>query len=80
MEKIDFIVSIAFLRLKNTIATTFSFGCLEETRPYLRKPSPRKMIYLNPLTHNIIVMNMVYLLINYNYEYKPLFMFNNHVI
>ena len=25
--------------------------CLEETRPYLRKPSPRKIIYLNPLTH-----------------------------
>ena len=48
---IEFIVSIAFLRLKNTIATKNLFGCLEETSPYLRKPFPRKIIYLNPLTH-----------------------------
>ena len=27
------------------------FGCLEETCPYLRKPTPRKIIYLNPLRH-----------------------------
>ena len=27
------------------------FGCLEETCPYLRKPTPRKILYLNPLTH-----------------------------
>ena len=26
-------------------------GCLEETCPYLRKPTPRKILYLNPLTH-----------------------------
>ena len=49
-EKKDFIVSIAFLRLKNTIATK-KIGCLEETRPHLRKPTPKKILYLNPLTH-----------------------------
>ena len=27
------------------------FGCLEETRPCLGKPPPRKILYLNPLTH-----------------------------
>ena len=27
------------------------FSCLEEISPYLRKPFPRKIIYLNPLTH-----------------------------
>ena len=50
-KKRDFIVSIAFLRLKNTIATKKEFGCLEQTRPYLRESSPRKVLYLNPLTH-----------------------------
>ena len=28
-----------------------NFGCPEETSPYLRKPFPRKILYLNPLTH-----------------------------
>ena len=27
------------------------FDCPEETSPYLRKPFPRKILYLNPLTH-----------------------------
>ena len=26
-------------------------SCQEETGPYLRKPTPRKILYLNPLTH-----------------------------
>ena len=26
-------------------------NCLEGTRTYLKKPIPRKMLYLNPLTH-----------------------------
>ena len=30
------------------------FGCLEETSPYLRKPFPRKILFLNPLTHKYI--------------------------
>ena len=35
--------------------------CLEEISPYLRKPTPRKILYLNPLTHmwhSNIIMHM----------------------
>ena len=48
LKKRDFIVSIAFLRLKNTIATKKEFGCLEETRPYLRKPPPQENPVFKP--------------------------------
>ena len=34
------------------------FGCLEETCPYLRKPTPRKILYLNPLTHTYTAVPM----------------------
>ena len=33
------------------IAAKGNFGCLEETRPYLRKPPPGEILYLNPLIH-----------------------------
>ena len=51
-ERDDFIVSIAFSSLKNTIATIKHISvCLEETSPYLRKLFPKKILHLNALTH-----------------------------
>ena len=47
--------SALFCKQSNSIIWKY-FSCLGETKPYLRKSFPRKIMYLNPLSHMCVDM------------------------